>query len=791
MKKTFALLVSILILTVLVAEGNNVLIVNELHSPYVKTIQELYPEIELRGSLHTSAFQQFYNGKNVEAYKSQVVALVNNHLHYYFEPHYTNTVIIAVDRDQTNETLTHFKDIFSSESEINFNFGEENGSKLWDLPSAQHIVLSMSLALYGDYAVQAIAEDFYTLNKEKRFFANDESKPISVMYDTEAVQLLKKGRNIEIIIPQDGTLSFDGGIFSKNTMGFKNDAFNNLLVENGMRLVNGVAHPYFPNSKAYEKAHKIEDFNEFNKVSNTVGFTLRRNAFETERYGFTDHKARAVFFLCFLIVIVFYIISINRRLTNINIRHSIVGVCTFQIILVSMGCLKALNFDNPIVETILWYGYYYAFVYITAIYLYMALISGKNREAKSMPFLYKLYLVFSTLLVLMVSTNNFHGFVFTVYDYRDSTFDYNTGYFIVMGWIYLTTCSALGILMYKVIKMPRKNALILPFIMNLFTITFMIGYARRIPLFYDFDFAYSINIIILLYIEACIQSKLLASNTHYRKMFANSHLRMEIQDKNGETVERSLVSIDHDMDYVLRKTNLLCGSFLYYEDYTELNTAREKLKVTNTLLEKNNMLLKKQSEITAERASLAAEKSVYESIDSVLHQEITKVDLLLAEMKNASNTQNLVGRINIITCAIKRKCIFRINTLYKEKQTVENFLNCIGEMRDFAKNIPLTITVGCRYFASLSLSQVMAMYELFCIVIETAAVQKCSDILVQIYEEDSKLFFSIIPDKEIHIEDLQTMHFGDLSQFQENLSVKPWDDSSAILLSFEKENSVA
>ncbi len=510
---------------------NKSITVNENTSSYTNSIRDLYPSFEIEPSLHTSAFQSFYYGKNVEAYESQTKRIIMADENYHFEGHYIHTVVIAIDRNQTDIQITHFKDLFTVDESINFNFGKENGKKLWDLPEAQYIVLSIAQALYNSFDIEAIAKDFFDLDKQNRFFTNDETKPISVLYDTDAVELIKQGRNLEIIIPQDGTYSFIGGLLAYKDMSLSSTSFDSLLLENGMRLVNESAGEYFPHSQKYSYAKFVEDFDVFNNACSNVGSIMRTDAFEYERYGFADNKSRAVFFLVFEIIMAFYIISIKRRLINKKIRSAIITVCILQIVLVSMGCLKALTVDNPLFETILWYGYYIAFVYIPAIYLYVAIISGKNRETISISVYYRIYFVISTLLVLFVTSNNFHGLVFTVYDYSNSTFDYNTGYFIVMGWIYITMCVSLGILMYKVFKMPRKNALLLPFIMNIITITFMIGYARRIPIFYDFDFAYSINIIILLYIEACVQSKLFLANTHYYKMFSNSRLCMEIQIK--------------------------------------------------------------------------------------------------------------------------------------------------------------------------------------------------------------------------------------------------------------------
>ncbi len=258
-------------------------------------------------------------------------------------------------------------------------------------------------------------------------------------------------------------------------------------------------------------------------------------------------------------------------------------------------------------------------------------------------------------------------------------------------------------------------------------------------------------------------------------------------NKEGITVEYSQAKIEPDRDYILKRTEMLSGSFLYYEDYTDLNKIKLQLEETNKKLEKNNRLLKKQSNVKAELASLAAEKVVYESIDNIIKKDTPKVESLLKEMNNVAQASNLVGRINILVCGIKRKCILRVNTLYKKYQSVETFLGYIGEMQEFTKGLPLRITVGCRYFGDFSISYAM----LICKVVEEAAINGCSDILVQVYEENGEIIFSVIPDEKITLSSQVFEMQADLDRMGGRLSIKEGYDASAVLLCFKKDEGTA
>ncbi len=792
LKKIFYIFFLLMILTMqgIFTQDKPELVVKKSQCLYSKFLSETYSQFEQVQSSTQVPFGSFVLGKNIEAYYTQARGVVNKNKNYTFHPHFVQTVIIAIDRDQTNVHFEGFKDVLESDLPVSFSFGFESAPFLWDSPESQHIVTTMAKSLYGTYDIKKVAKDFERLHKSNRFYTNDDSLPVLIMYDNDAVNMNTQGRNLEIIIPKEGSQSFIVGVLTNENLHNLSDSDTALLVQYDFRTFGGQSKDIYPDRSEYNKVTFINNTHEYNIAASDVGPVLRRHAFEYEKFGFLSNKERAAFYVYFLIFMSFYIISISRRITNKNIRQDIILVCIFQVMLASMGCFKALIFDNALIETIFWYGYYLAFIAIPAIYLHVAIISGKNREDSGFSIAYSIYVCISILLVLFVWTNNIHGFVFTVYDYTNSTFDYNTGYYIIMAWIYATICLALGILMYKVSKMPRKNALILPFVMNIITIIWLVGYAMRIPIFYDLDFAYSINIIILLYLESCIQSKLFPANSKYKKMFANSDLCMEIHDYNDIVVDRALKTVEENRDYMLRKSLIDGGYFLYFEDYTELNKTTKELKETNEQLKKNIEFLKKETKIKAELAAISAEKAVYEKIDDILNKDTKRIDELLDAIESTDDTHHLAGRINIIVCAIKRKCILRINTLYKETQKIDEFLNYIGEMQEYTSLLPLKITVGCRYFENLTIMQAVGIYDLFCIVVEKSAKNNSSEIVVQLYEDNDSIIFSIIPDVDIKHENIDAEIKNTLEYSGGSISIKNMDDTSAILLLFKKGKSI-
>ncbi|MDP0919592.1 hypothetical protein Q6272_31590, partial [Klebsiella pneumoniae] len=76
------------------------------------------------------------------------------------------------------------------------------------------------------------------LHDDSRLKINSFESPIMICYDYQAATLIENGRNIEIIIPAEGTFTYEKGLLSNEPLNFEGNP-DKLLLEAKLRLLNG------------------------------------------------------------------------------------------------------------------------------------------------------------------------------------------------------------------------------------------------------------------------------------------------------------------------------------------------------------------------------------------------------------------------------------------------------------------------------------------------------------------------------------------------------------------------
>ncbi len=768
--------------------SNENIIVYKNEQGYIDALNEVYPEGNIILNENSSAVMNFKEGDNALVFATQGVPLEEINDNYNFTPQFLQTIVIVIDKEQTDLEINSFKDLFESDLNINFDLCEMVEDNIWEYSKTHHIIMSVAYALYGSYDISAVSKDIEKIISEERFYNNDYSQPVTITYDSVAVNLIKSGKNLEIVLPSDGTLSFEVGLLENSPNINIFSEINPLLVENGYRLINGESDKsFYPEENEYKKALLVKDYTAFNEASTQVSKIISRNSFQTSVYGFINPKESATFYFFISFILVIYLISIIRRVSNKKISNALINAVVLMILFVTLGCFKAISRDHTTLEFLLWYCYYIPIILIPMSFLYIAIFTGKSEKTKERSHFFNIFFGISLVWLAIVLTNNFHNLIFIIEDNNTENYEYTLGYFMLMAWIYACVFIALGMLMYKSFRSPQKKTFILPLLATEFALFYTISYVLQIPIVADISVSFGLTIVVLVFCEACLRSGFLPINKGYDKLFSNSKLNMEIRDLNDKVVTKASVEKVEDPNFILRKTAIAGGTFSYYEDYSSLNKTRKKLSKINDELEKNIEFLMQQGKVSAELSALAAEETAYGKIDEILKVGTEKISLLLEEMKTSPNPKKIIGRINILVCVIKRECMLLINLLYKKEQPTNRFMSWIYEMKEFCTAVDLNITAGCNITKDLPIEKSLSMYRLFSVAIENSLNQKCSNLLLQIYEKDIEIVFSITAEYPIFteefLEDFSFKHCGEDCK----ITIKPWDETEVVLLTFRKE----
>jgi len=222
-------------------------------------------------------FENLKNGTAVEAFDAQAFSALETGTAKYWYPQYLATVVIAVDRDRTNARINSWSDLLNTREEVGYP----------DTPRLNNEML-MSAVSYGlegeGYTLKSAAKLFAALRAENRFVKGTMESPVLICYDYYAAKLIKSGRNIEVIIPSQGTFTYEKGLLSNIELVFSDNAENTLLSA-GFRLLDGRGdHALYPNDADYENARRVTNYPHFNNVSYDVLRTLRREVLHIRLY---------------------------------------------------------------------------------------------------------------------------------------------------------------------------------------------------------------------------------------------------------------------------------------------------------------------------------------------------------------------------------------------------------------------------------------------------------------------------------------------------------------------------
>ncbi len=527
-----------------------------------------------------------------------------------------------------------------------------------------------------------------------------------------------------------------------------------------------------------------------------------------------ESKGDIAFYLLLLFFFILYTFSLTNRVEVKRIRKALIILCLLQIILLSFGTFISIMSQNEIIVLAVFYMRYIPILMIPALMLYIGINSGHVAGRKKLNRLYKIYFFLTLIPLGLILTNSFHELVFIIHNPFEGNHELGTLYPFIAMWSIATIILASSVLMYKTFTTPKKLVFLLPLLANVLAVLYVLLYDLSIWRIRELSMSYGLSVIIFINIEAYLQSRIFPSNRGYTTLFAHSHFCMELRDSSDKLIlQSSVVPPTDNHNFIKRENPIAGGKFIYYEDHTALNKARESLAESNLEIKKNNAFLNQQSNVDVELASIEVQKIAYRHVDQILMHGINKIESLLSTMENmdkikeAKKYQNLIDRINVIACAIKRESILLINYLAKQselskenilEENVDNFIASLYEMQDFTKNSELNIIVSNRLTFPLAFEYLLGMYKTFSVAVEKALEAQSKYLLVQFYEEEKKIVFSLMADNDwIHedssslLDEIFPSKSKNADSFKKLLLVKQLDETKALLFSITKPKEEA
>ena len=468
--------------------------------------------------------------------------------------------------------------------------------------------------------------------------------------------------------------------------------------------------------------------------------------------------------LLFAILFSFWTIRLYYKLYDKKIRKYILIIGILIIFWMLIRIIKSLVM-SPFIERMCWYLYYLPLIFIPTFY-YISSASLLNKTAK----LKKIAIYFfSSILFLLVLTNDYHEFVFkfnkgiTLYD----DYTHYVGYYIISIWIfYLFSKSLIDLAIYRM-KIKKDMKGFLPFIVILIGLIYTILYVLDIPYIRSINMSVVNSTLICLGIELAFYLDLIPNNSKYIDKFSNSNLNMAIISLDGKTKytttifktipeyiindikinKAKKVYQDQNIIFDVRKNN--DSYVILKKDFTSINNLKREID------NQRKELLKQQESIKIEEKT---RKELYEM--KIRKSVINKVELNLSKKKNEAKkilmqdnvSKEELEKVKRIIIYSKKKSMLMISEVNGDVYNEEGIKILLDEL------IKSMASANIKSFVSVNNEMIIkgnTMSLLYDIVYELIENNKNRSIMISIFKEKNDVKLKAIIDNNTLKEKLE------------------------------------
>jgi len=712
-------------------------------------------------------------GLAVEAYDFQAENIAGK----YWYPLTLETVVIAVDRSQTDAKITSWGDLLI--------VGQGAVGAPGEAPFSRMAVAALCFAEEGEgFTLGPAVRLLRTLHEEGRLAFDDETAPVKICFDSEAAIRIKNGENIEVIIPKEGTLTFVKGLLSNRPLSLTVNAdaplaesaftrsplplplradAKELLADSGLRTIDGLCdETLYPAKSAYAPAVTLKNYDHLGSVTQDWTRTLRRDVLRTRLYTTADVREHNVFAALFIIVSVIWVASMMRRSRQKDIRQVILAVGILIIGWVSTRYVKYELIDIDGLARYLWYAYYIFEVLLPLCVIRIASLVGADEAEKRPSPPFKALCALNVALAALVMTNDFHGMAFKL-DTGPSgwTGDYSYGflYYIIMAVLVAELVIGIVLMFVRIKHSPRRFGVVFPLLFVAALVVYCVGYSLRAPVFYESDMTLVICILALLFLEVCLRAGQIPVNMHYRELFKNAGMNLQITDGGGniiiasnsakppeagqwELLKGSAGPVRIDENTLLFKNEISGGYAVWQEDISFVNRLKNEIAESIREIEAANVLLAGEARSKEQRARSLVLAEFYD----LYEKEISSHEERLAELLESENLKGAA----LLSCYIKRKSYFLyIGMEGRETLSMNELVVYIDEMAELARLAGIKCLAYCGLTGEAGLSEAMLFYDFWAALLEWAAINDVKEIILNTMSENGRLVMRAVTSDDV------------------------------------------
>ncbi len=353
---------------------------------------------------------------------------------------------------------------------------------------------------------------------------------------------------------------------------------------------------------------------------------------------------------------------------------------TFAGVAIFWFCLQYLKWHAvtllDIPARFAWYLYYIPMIFVPLLGMFTAFYMDKDEEYR-IDKRWNLMFIPAALLVLLVTTNDIHQWVFTfkpnLYNWN-TDYSYNFGYVVVLIFIVIVILVTARVLFSKWRVHNRTNSTYLPVVvLGIGVVYFIIHGVDRMMAYMLFNLGTFTSLWYILFWESCIQAGIIQSNENHDKFFKRAEVAAQILDndanvliisKNSSPLTRELFlklkeqgSLTQAESTVYNLAQIDRHYVAWSSDVSKISEMKRELSQINDKLFGEVELLQEEKGIRENLTRVKRLSTLHNKVWAQTSGCVEKIDelLKLAKLDGHGDADVVLKKITAIACYVKRK----------------------------------------------------------------------------------------------------------------------------------------
>lgn len=676
----------------------------------------------------------------IEAYDVQAAVLQQNRrIPYYWYPHYTATVVLAV-ADTCPFPITGWQSLAAAPVSLALTADE---------PESLFFMQAMSYGLDRNLSGQAGMDLLQRIQEQGRLQMAEGPQHLPaqvwVLFDYQARQWQRRGAPIHLVVPVEGTLSFQKGLLAKRPLALDDYKLSEILISQDYTLIP-------PSPSQYISENEML-FQEADKISRQIDYRLSKVHRLTSLTGINH----LTWYMAALFLVILWGCRLRRQVLQPPVRQAYLGVIITLCAWILLRCFK-LSFPVFWADGIRWswYSYYLFYGILISLLVWIGYVASHIGLTRSCPGWLKGLFVGNLLLAIGILTNDFHQWAFTFSAdviVADSDHGYGPLYFLLAFSYGAEFLAVNGARCYTSLHQRVRHPwwMALPLVCTFGYGGYVIGYAWGLPNVFRSELILTTVICTLVWLEIVTKGRFLPANEGYVEFFRQSNLAMQLYDDTGRVCYAS-----HDVerkvqtDWEAQSMPIRGGWVRWYRDIRPLREKQAALRRVNRALTRSYELRCRAGAIRRQVVDRQVRQRIYRELEEIIAQKRPAIEERLTYLKTARpgpDTDAVVCWLHILACYLKKRCVLLLRGREDGTLDARELFLALQESQRYLDQAGLQGRVGFDLSGRLPASAALTLYDVFEEVGEAALAQHESYWLCQFREAENHWIFSLVLEK--------------------------------------------